>query len=249
MSTSSQEVRVAGSGVGFDMQVLQEVSWPVLLEEVRYLEGLGLGTVWLAARYAWPPRPGAPVLEAWTALAALATRTMHGRLGMLVSNVAVRHPSLLAEQAATVDHISGGRLELGLGSAYFGREHAFLGIPHLAPGGRIQRLREAVQVIDTLLRVRHLSYHGQFYHLDDAPLMPPPVQQPRAPLTIAAVGRKALWVVAEYADTWVWEGGGLEAVEQPLEGIRARNRLLDEYCEAMGRDPRTLERAYYAGWA
>jgi alkanesulfonate monooxygenase SsuD/methylene tetrahydromethanopterin reductase-like flavin-dependent oxidoreductase (luciferase family) len=94
-----------------------------------------------------------------------------------------------------------------------------------------------------------LSYHGQFYHLDDAPLVPPPVQQPRPPLVVAGMGKKALRVAAQYADTWVWEGGGLEGVEQPLAEIQARNRLLDEYCVSIGRDPATLERAYYAGWA
>jgi alkanesulfonate monooxygenase SsuD/methylene tetrahydromethanopterin reductase-like flavin-dependent oxidoreductase (luciferase family) len=163
--------------------------------------------------------------------------------------VATRHPALLAKQAATVDCISGGRLDLGLGSGYFEREHAWLGVPFLTPGGRVERLREAVEVIDRLLRDRHLSYHGRFYHLDDAPLVPPPVQQPRPPLIIAGMGKKALRVVAAHADTWVWEGGGLEGVEHPLAEIRARNLLLDEYCDSIGRAPGTLERAYYAGWA
>src|SRR5215467_12908369 len=88
-----KEVIVAESNVRFDVQVFQEIPWPVLLEEVRYLEELDIGTVWLGDHYAWLPRPDAPVLEAWTTLSALATRTARVRLGTLISNVATRHPA------------------------------------------------------------------------------------------------------------------------------------------------------------
>jgi alkanesulfonate monooxygenase SsuD/methylene tetrahydromethanopterin reductase-like flavin-dependent oxidoreductase (luciferase family) len=229
---------MAGSGVRFDMRVFQEAPWLVLLEEVRYLESLGIGTVWLADHYAWPPRPGAPVLEAWTTLAALVTQMTQVRLGTMVRNVAMRHPALLAKQAATVDCISGGRLDLGLGSGYFAPEFAWLGIPYLTPGGRVERLREAVVVIDRLLRDRRLSYHGTYYHLEEAPLVPAPVQRPRPPLVIAA-----------YADVWTTFGPEGASMEASLASVRERNRLLDEYCQAIGREPGSVERAYLVGWA
>jgi alkanesulfonate monooxygenase SsuD/methylene tetrahydromethanopterin reductase-like flavin-dependent oxidoreductase (luciferase family) len=190
---------VDGKSVQFDMGTLQVVPWSVLLEEVRYLEELGIGTYWLGDHYAWAPSPDSPVLEAWTTLAALAAQTTRVRLGTLISNVALRHPALLAKQAATVDSISGGRLDLGLGPGWSEREHGWLGIPFLTPSQRIDRFGEAVDVIDRLLRDRHLSYHGTYYHLDDAPLVPPPVQQPRPPLIIAADGKRALRVVAAHA--------------------------------------------------
>jgi alkanesulfonate monooxygenase SsuD/methylene tetrahydromethanopterin reductase-like flavin-dependent oxidoreductase (luciferase family) len=240
---------VVGSGVRLDMQVLQEVPWPVLLEEVRYLEELEIGTVWLADHYAWPPRLDAPVLEAWTTLAALATRTKRVRLGTLISNVALRHPALLAKQAATVDCISEGRLDLGLGPGYFAPEFAWLGIPFLTPGGRVERLREAVEIIDQLLRDRQLSHQGTYYHLEDAPLVPVPVQRPRPPLVIAANGTRALRVVAAHADVWVSFGPAGATLEASLARVRERNRLLDEYCLAIDRAPGSVERAYLAGWA
>jgi alkanesulfonate monooxygenase SsuD/methylene tetrahydromethanopterin reductase-like flavin-dependent oxidoreductase (luciferase family) len=233
------------------MSADQVVPWPIMLDDVRHLEELGIETVWLADHYGWAPVPTLPILEQWTTLAALAGGTKRVRLGTLISNVAVRHPAMLAKQAATVDRISGGRLDLGLGPGFSEREHAWLGISFLSPRGRIDRLREAVEVVDGLLRDRHLSYHGTYYHLDDAPLVPAPVQQPRPPLVIAADGKRALRIAATYADTWVWWGGdsALRAREKPLEEIRERNRLLDEYCQAIGRDPGTLERAYAAGAA
>ena len=229
---------MATSSVRFDMLPVQFAPWPVLLEEVRYLEEQGIGTVWLGDHYSWVPYPGDPFLEAWTTLAALATQTKRVRLGTLISNVATRHPAMLAKMAATVDCISGGRVDLGLGPGFFEREHQWLGIPFLTPGQRVDRFGEAVAVIDRLLRDHHLSYDGTYYQLDDAPLVPTPVQQPRPPLLIAASGKKALRVAAAHADVWV---GG------PLSGrdFRESNRLLDEYCVEIGRDPGSVERALY----
>jgi alkanesulfonate monooxygenase SsuD/methylene tetrahydromethanopterin reductase-like flavin-dependent oxidoreductase (luciferase family) len=219
------------------MLPVQFAPWPVMVEEVRYLEDLGIGTVWLGDHYAWVPHPGDPMLEAWTSLAALATQTTRVRLGTMISNVATRHPAMLAKQAATVDCITGGRLDLGLGAGYFEHEHQWLGIPFLTPGQRVDRFREAVEVVDRLMRDRQLSYHGTYYQLDHAPLVPAPVQQPRPPLIIAATGKKALRVAAAHADVWVCADGG-------ASDTRERNLLLDEYCRQIGRDPGSVERAY-----
>jgi alkanesulfonate monooxygenase SsuD/methylene tetrahydromethanopterin reductase-like flavin-dependent oxidoreductase (luciferase family) len=240
---------MVGSGVRCDMHVFPELPWPVLLDEVRYLEELAMGTVWLADHYAWPPRPDAPVLEAWTTLSALAAQTARVRLGTLISNVALRHPALLAKQAATVDCISGGRLDLGLGAGYFAREFAWLGIPFLTPGGRAERLREAVELIDRLLRERQLTYHGAYYHLEAAPLVPTPVQQPRPPLVVATNSTRALPIVARHADVWVSFGPEGATLGASLADVRERNRLLDEHCATLGRAPESLERAYLVGWA
>jgi alkanesulfonate monooxygenase SsuD/methylene tetrahydromethanopterin reductase-like flavin-dependent oxidoreductase (luciferase family) len=221
--------------------VFQDAPWPTLLYNVRYLEACDLRTVWLVDHYAWPPKPNSQLLEGWTTLAALASATQRIRLGTSVTNVPLRHPALLAKQAATVDCISGGRLDLGLGAGnFFQTEYAWLDIPHLAPGAAIARFAEAVDDLDRLLREHHLSFDGTYYHLAEAPFAPLPVQQPRPPLMLAANGPKALRVAAKYADTWVSLTSGSALAE-----VRERNAQLDDACAALGRDPTTLERALF----
>jgi alkanesulfonate monooxygenase SsuD/methylene tetrahydromethanopterin reductase-like flavin-dependent oxidoreductase (luciferase family) len=227
----------------------QGVPWPALLDDVQYLEALGVGTVWIADHYAWPPTPDTPLLESWTTLAGLAARTERIRLGTAVTDVALRHPALLAKQVATVDCISAGRVELAVGAGYFERELQWLGIPFLTPRGRADRLREAVEVVDGLLRDRRLSYEGQHYRLDDAPLVPEPIQRPRPPLLVAANGRKGLRLAAERADASLSLGDEGAITDEAVTSLRERNALLDEYCAELGRDPTTLDRAYFVGWA
>jgi alkanesulfonate monooxygenase SsuD/methylene tetrahydromethanopterin reductase-like flavin-dependent oxidoreductase (luciferase family) len=237
------------SGVRFDMFIDQVVPWPVMLEEALYFEKLGIGTLWIADHYALPYDPTSPLLEAWTTLAALAARTERIRLGTAVTNVSTRHPAMLAKQVATVDCISGGRIDLGLGPGFYEREHQWLGIPFLTPGGRIARFREAVDIVDRLLRDRSLSYQGEYYQLDDAPFVPAQVQQPRPPFTIAADGKKALRVVADYADIWLTLGKHGATLEESAQSVYERSQLLDEYCAEIGREPGTVERAYFSGIA
>jgi alkanesulfonate monooxygenase SsuD/methylene tetrahydromethanopterin reductase-like flavin-dependent oxidoreductase (luciferase family) len=229
---------MAAGRVRFDMFIWQVVPWPQLRDDVRYLETLDIGTVWLGDKYevpeSWFGQPAAPWLEAWTTLGALATCTSRVRLGTLVSDLLLRHPAMLAKQAATLDRLSDGRLDLGIGSGDAADEQAaWLGLPVLSPGRRVDRLGEAVEVIDRLLRDRRLTYHGEFYQLTEAPFSPTPLQQPRPPLVIAAQGKRALRIAAERADTWITGPSGF------LE----RNRLLDECCRQIGRDPKTVERA------
>lgn len=240
---------MAAANLKFDMHVIgsQYRSWSALRDEVRCLEAAGIGTVWLGDGYADPPHP--VVLEAWTALAALATQTTRVRLGTMVSDLALRHPAMLAKQAATVDCLCAGRLDLGVGSGGYQQqsEADWLGLPMLTPGGRVDRLREAVEVIDELLRGRQLSHHGAHYRLKQAPLTPLPVQQPRPPLCIAADGKRALQLVAERAEVWITGAWG-ETTDLALQSVRERKCLLDAYCNALNRDPATVECACLIGW-
>ncbi|HCG02894.1 MAG TPA: LLM class F420-dependent oxidoreductase [Chloroflexi bacterium] len=235
--------------VRFDMFLWQVVPWQVMRDDVRYVETLDIGTVWIGDRYLMPAEYGGPVLEAWTTLSALALCTERVRLGTMVSDVSLRHPAMLAKQAATVDCISGGRLDLGVGPGdNIAEEITALGLPSLPGDARVERLREAVEVIDALLRGEQVTYQGTYFQLNEAPLAPAPVQQPRPALTIAAQGKKGLRVVAERADVWVsalWA----RTPDEGVESIRERTRMLDEHCDELGRDPGTIERACFIGWS
>src|SRR5205814_3449620 len=118
---------------------------------------------WDCDHYVQPSRPDGPYLEGWTLLAALAARTERIRVGVLVSCNTFRHPALLAKEAVTVDHVSGGRLELGLGAGWYEPEHEMYGIELGEPGQLVERYREAVEVVDRLLRADVVSYEGQHH--------------------------------------------------------------------------------------
>ncbi len=218
----------------------QNLPWPTLVERWRYFEALGFDSVWDCDHYIQPSRPTGPYFEGWTLLAGLAARTERVRVGVLVSSNTFRHPALLAKEAVTVDHISNGRLELGLGAGWYVPEHEKFGLDFPPPAELVGRFREAVEIVDRLLRNEVTSYEGRHYQLRDAPFRPGPVQRPRPPLTIGAKGPRMLEIVARYADAWNSSG--------TVEEVRARNRTLDEKCAAIGRDPGEIVRSLY-GWA
>ncbi|CAA9549864.1 MAG: hypothetical protein AVDCRST_MAG19-716 [uncultured Thermomicrobiales bacterium] len=211
-------------------------TWPEMVSLWERVEALGFDSAWLPDHFVPPYRPEGPLLEAWTLLAALAMRTQRLRVGILVSSNTFRHPPLLAKQAATVDHLSGGRLELGLGAGWFAAEHQMFGLELPAAPELVARFREAVAVVDLLLRQDVTTYDGRFYRVREAPFRPAPVQRPRPPLTLGAHGPTMLGIVAEYADRWNSTGTVAE--------MAARNRLLDERCATMGRDPDAVLRSH-----
>jgi F420-dependent oxidoreductase-like protein len=215
----------------------QNLSWAKTLERWRLFERLGFDSAWDCDHYVQPSRPDGPYLEAWTLLAALAAGTERIRVGVLVSSNTFRHPALLAREAITVDHISGGRLELGLGAGWYAAEHEMYGIDFPPPRELVDRFREAVEVVDSLLRNELTTYEGRHYRLRDAPSRPPPVQRPRPPLTLGAHGPRMLRIVARHADAWNSFG--------TPEEIRSRGAILDEACAAIGRDPREIVRSLY----
>jgi alkanesulfonate monooxygenase SsuD/methylene tetrahydromethanopterin reductase-like flavin-dependent oxidoreductase (luciferase family) len=140
--------------------------------------------------------------------------------------------------AATIDHISGGRLVLGLGSGWQENEHQKYGIPFHTVNGRLKRLEEACQIIKSLFSEDNVTFKGQFYELDQAPLEPKPIQTP-LPLLIGGGGEKVtLKITAQYADEWnVW--GTVETLDQKMQ-------ILDQHCETVGRDPNEIKRTAVA---
>ena len=165
-----------------------------------------------------------PCMEGWTALAALSLATSRGRLGILVTGNTYRHPAVLAKMATTVDHISGGRLEFGLGGAWHAYEHQAFAIPFYTTGERLARLEEAAQVIKLLWTQPRPKFQGRYYQLDEPPYNPPNVQQPHPPILIGGSGeRSTLRTVARYADATNVQGTP-EQVRRKFEVLGARRR-------------------------
>lgn len=218
----------------------QNLPYPTLVERWQYFESLGFDSLWDCDHYVQPSRPTGPYYEGWTLLAALAACTKRARIGVLVSSNTFRHPALLAKEAATVDHISNGRLDLGIGAGWYVPEHEMYGLDFPPPAERVARFRECVEIVDALLRNEVTTYAGKYYQLQDAAFRPGPVQQPRPPLVLGGSKPKMLRIVAEYADTWNAFGS--------VEEMRERNALLDAQCAAIGRDPKEISRSLY-GWA
>jgi alkanesulfonate monooxygenase SsuD/methylene tetrahydromethanopterin reductase-like flavin-dependent oxidoreductase (luciferase family) len=182
-------------------------------------------------------RPEDGILEGTGVLAALAGATTRVRLANLVLAVTYRHPAVLANWAATVDHISQGRLTLGLGTGWQGNEHRQYGLELGPRGERVNRFAEALTVISALLTQPTTTYSGRYYQLTDAGCEPKPVQSP-LPLMIAGSGPRMLRLVARYAHEWnSWSAPGQ---------FRKSARRLDSACEAVGRDPSTIWRSTQA---
>lgn len=217
----------------------QNLSWPTLDRHWQVFEELGFDSIWHADHFQRPSLPEEPFLEGWTLLAAMAMRTTKPRIGILVCSNTFRHPPLLAKQAVTLDHMSGGRLELGLGTGWYKPEHERFGVPYPETAELVGRFEEAVVLIDKLLRQDLTTLAGTYYQVLDAPFRPAPLQQPRPPLTLGAHGPRMLRIAAQYADRWNSYGTS--------DQIRERNDRLDEACIAIGRDPDEIIRSLY-GW-
>ena len=214
-------------------------------DEFQMAEDLGFDHAWLVDHLVdTDGPPDHPCLEAWTLLAAIAARTTRIRLGVLVTSNTFRNPALLLKEAVTVDHISGGRLTLGLGSGWHEDEHRRYGIDLPEPAVRVDRFAEAVELISLLMSQPRTTFHGRHYHLDDAPLEPRPVQQPRIPILIAAHRPRMLRLAARFADQWdtfaEMPGTATDGVTTTIE---ERIRALDEACRAIGREPAEIRRS------
>ena len=180
-----------------------------------------------------PPVRGAvldaPCFEAWTLLGAAAQATRRIRLGCLVSSNTFRHPALLAKMALTVDHLSGGRLTLGLGAGWYEDEHRAFGIPLPPVSERLDRMEEAARLLrGALASTAPLHFAGEHYRLDGATFAPAPLQSPRLPLLIGGNGeRRTLAIVARYADVANFQG--------PVSVVRRKLAVLRRHCEEVGR--------------
>jgi F420-dependent oxidoreductase-like protein len=214
-------------------------SYADVLEIARHAESTGWDGLFYADHF-MPDGSNTrvPQPEAWTTLSALAAQVPRIRIGPLVTGNTYRHPAVLAKMAATVDHISGGRLVLGLGSAWQENEHRQYGIPFYTVKERLERLAEAAELIKSLFENETTTFRGKHYTLENAVLEPKPVQKP-LPLLIGGGGEKVtLRIAAKFADEWnVWGD---------VERLRHKMAILDGYCAELGRSPRTIQRSAVA---
>ncbi len=229
--------------LGIMVEGQEDVTWERWLRIVDLAESLGFDSIWrsdhLVSVVGATDRAS---LALWPSLTAVALRTRRIRFGQLVSPVTFRHPVELAQNAIALDHLSGGRFVLGLGAGWFEREHRAFGfrLPEVAE--RMERLHEALQVIRLLWSGERVSFAGKHFQLQDAVLRPRPSRPDGVPIMIGGGGeRQTLRLVAEYASEWN------PGFTDP-DGFRRKNERLHEYCQAIGRDPRTIRRTLMAGY-
>jgi alkanesulfonate monooxygenase SsuD/methylene tetrahydromethanopterin reductase-like flavin-dependent oxidoreductase (luciferase family) len=200
-------------------------------------ERLGYDSVWLDDHLMYN---NWPILEPWTTLSALSTLTSRLRLGTMVTCNAHRNPALLAKTTATLDVISNGRLELGIGAGCQETEHTAYGFGFDKPSVRIERLGEALEVITRLWIEEKAIYRGKYYTLQEAVCEPKALQKPHPPITVGGSGSKLLKVTAKYADRFDW--GFL-----PLDAYKRKLEVLEKQCKAVGRDFGAIERSCWPG--
>ena len=183
--------------------------------------------------------PDRPIYEGWMLQAAIAEATKRVRIGCLVTGNTYRNPALLAKSAVTIDHLSGGRLEFGIGAAWAQIEHEMYGIPGL--DHRVGMLSESLRIIRSLWTEERTNFEGRYYHFKDAIGNPKPMQKPYPPIWIGASGPSTLRLVARYADVWNIAGGDASRVKELTP-------MLEEACGAVGRDPSEIRRSIQFGW-
>jgi F420-dependent oxidoreductase-like protein len=202
----------------------------------------GLDHVWDFDHFAsiGPVGLDRPVYEGWALQAAMAQATERARIGCLVTGNNYRHPALLAKLAVTVDHLSGGRLEFGIGAGWAEAEHRMYGFEGL--DHRVGRLSESLRIIKSLWTQERTSFEGRYYRLEDAIANPKPVQSPHPPIWIGAGGDQTLRLVARHADVWNASGA---AQRERLAEVATQ---LDEACSAIGRDASEIRHSIQLRW-
>lgn len=227
--------------------VVQNLPWPAWRDRVLEVEQLGYDAV-----YVWDhlihrtQSPDDPLFEGMTTLAAAAACTSRIRLGTLVASPTLRHPLLLAKQAMTVDQVSGGRMELGIGAAGSLLDYTVLGLEPWSKRELVERFAETVELVDAVLR-GSTSYEGRHWSGEGITAAPGCVQTPRVPLTLAAHGPRAMAVAGRFADVW----NSITPRDLPRdEGLAltaSLSRKLDEAATAAGRDPASIRRSVLIG--
>lgn len=227
-------------GVRFCAYFYQHDPLEQLEKRWRRADDLGFDVLWNVDTVVEPDRPRHVMFDGPTTLAVMAMQTSHARVGTLVSSLYFRSPVTLAKATTTVDHLSGGRIEVALGVGDPSAGEGASGVAWSA-GKRVARFSEFLELTDMLLRQEVTTYKGRFYACTEAEMIPLPLQRPRPPITVAAHGPKMLRLAARYADGWSsWGGYEIETEDDFYRVTRDRSSRFDDFCTDVGRDPRTI---------
>jgi alkanesulfonate monooxygenase SsuD/methylene tetrahydromethanopterin reductase-like flavin-dependent oxidoreductase (luciferase family) len=233
-----------GTSLRFQVMLIPSVPWPQFLDRFLRVEALGFDVAAMPDHFCDWANPSAPWLEAWTAVAAAAARTTTLRITTCVTQIPLRNPAILANQAVTADQISGGRIELGLGTGLtIDPSYEMTGLPNWSNAERVERFGEYVELLGLLLAGGVTNYEGTHYQAKGAVMNPGSVQQPRLPIMVAALGPKMMHHAARHADIWNTMSFAADLEEQMGE-LTDRCAKMDEICADLGRDPSTLRRSY-----
>lgn len=225
----------------FGIGTVQNVSWAEMVNRWKSIEDFGFDSVWVADQFCICSQPSASWFDGWTVLAGLATQTSHIRIGTCVTAIPWHHPAFLVRKALTLDHLSQGRLTLGIGTGLPGDcAHKMTGIEDWSAKERVERFGEYAEVVDLLMHNETTTYNGRYYQLENVIMNPKPVQTPHPPIMIAAMGPKMLRHAARFADTWNTAGSWTGTLEHRLKNIHQQNSLIDKYCAEFERDPEEI---------
>ncbi len=214
----------------------QNVEWREMLDAWQKFDAWGYDSLWNFDHF-YPifVDPDGPCFEGWTTLSALAQATRRARIGHLVNGNTYRNPCVTAKMAATLDHISGGRFNLGIGAGWFELEHQAFGIDFKTIPGRLAALDEACQIIKGMFTQPRTTVHGKHYTVTDAIGLPKPVQKPHPPIMIGGTGEKVLLkIVAKHADMWN-AGAGAQRMQELIA-------IIDRHGDTVGRDTSAIEK-------
>ncbi|HEY4332754.1 MAG TPA: LLM class flavin-dependent oxidoreductase, partial [Ilumatobacteraceae bacterium] len=228
----------------FQVLSLPSAPWDELVERFVRLDEMGIEVGAIADHFVDWTKPTNPWLESWTLLAGIAASTTRIRLTTCVSQIPLRNPAMLARQALTLDHISHGRIEVGLGTGItVDPSYDMIGIPNWEPRERVARFGEYVTIVGQLLANEVSSFSGKHYAVSGAVMNPRPVQSPRPPIMVAAMGPAMIRHAASSAD--IWNSMSFDAdFDSQLSETAIRIAAADAACHSIGREPRTLQRSY-----
>src|SRR3954453_18260359 len=230
------------TSVRFGLKLSQNATIDQLRGLWRLADEAGFDSCWVMDHFATlGGRDDGQIFEAWTMLAAMAQMTTRVRIGGAVVGNTYRHPAVLAKMAVTGDHLSGGRLEFGIGAGWAQNENTMLGLEFGTRNDRADRLEESVQIVRSLWTQPRTTFEGKHYRLRDAVAEPKPVQQPHPPIWIGGSGpKRTLRITAQYADVWNAAGGSPEEVA-------TSSAILDQHCADVGRNPGEIRRSVQVG--
>jgi alkanesulfonate monooxygenase SsuD/methylene tetrahydromethanopterin reductase-like flavin-dependent oxidoreductase (luciferase family) len=233
----------------FGIMVAPVPPWSRIVEHARLVESLGFDKLWLPDHFVNPEDPQMEWLDCWSVLTALATQVERVTIGTMVSSMTLRNPAILAKMTLALDHISGGRAELGVGAAGSINCHTMTGTPKWPPRERSQRYREFVEILNHMLNEEKTTYEGKYYSVKDALMRPKFISQPRPVFNIAARGPKALRLAATYGDAWnsFYPGSDLTPKESS-DIVAQHSAMVSQFAEEAGRDPDKIGRTFCFGW-